>query len=97
MTEVMARYRQLQRRLWVIRWYHEGEESIEEDAVLDEMDGVWNNLTDNERDLLNQQEARCWPMEAIGWVPTPAEATRLTTPEQPSYAGFTSVAETIAA
>ena len=97
MTEVMARYRELERSLWVIRWQHEGQESIQEDTVLDEMDGAWSSLTDEERAILNQQEPRCWPMEANGWVPSPAEAARLTTPEQPSYGGFSSVAETIEA
>jgi hypothetical protein len=95
MSEAMTRYRQLERRLWVIRWRHEGEESTGEDSVLDEMDGAWAALTDEERTLLDREGPRCWPMEARGWVPTAADAACLITPEQPTYAGFASVAETI--
>ena len=95
MTRPMAHYRQLERRLWVLRWRSEGRESAEEDSTLDEMDRVWGVLTEDERSLLNREGPRCWPLDAQGWVPTLAEAAQLVTPEQPCYEGFASVAETI--
>ena len=95
MTETMADYRRLERRLWILRWRNEGRESAEEDAILDEMDRVWGALTEGERTLLNQEGPRCWPMDARGWVPTLAEVAQAVTPEQPCYEGFACVAETI--
>ena len=95
MTETMADYRRLERRLWILRWRNEGRESAEEDDLLDEMDRVWGALGPGERTLLNQEGPRCWPMDARGWVPTLAEAAQAVTPEQPCYEGFASVTETL--
>lgn len=95
MTETTGHYQRLERRLWVLRWRHEGRESVEEDRILDEMDHVWGALTEDERRLLDREGPRCWPMDARGWVPTLAEVAQAVTPEQPCYEGFASVAETI--
>lgn len=95
MTETMGLYRRLERRLWVLRWQHEGRESAEEDMILDEMDRIWAALTEDERSVLNREGPRCWPMDARGWVPTLAELAQVVTPEQPCYRGFASVTETL--
>ena len=60
----LAHYRQLERRLWMARWRHEGEESVEEDAILDEMEDAWLNLTEDERTLLNLEGPTCWFMDS---------------------------------
>ncbi len=95
MLDAPGRYRQLERRLWLARWRHEGRESSEEDTLLDEMDTAWADLSEGDRRRLNEEGSRCWPMEARGWVPTLADVAPLLTPEQPAYGGFGSVAETI--
>ena len=95
MTEAMRLYRNLERRLWFIRWQQEGRESPEEDRTLEEMEGAWNRLEDTERHRLNEEGSRCWPLEPGGWVPTLAEAANRMTPEQIAYGGFSSVEETI--
>ncbi|MGH9892175.1 MAG: hypothetical protein ACREA0_09380 [bacterium] len=95
MTDASRHYRRLEQLLWMTRWLHEGQESSEEDAILDEMDEVWDGLDEDERRLLDEEGARCWPLEANGWVPTLAEAVRIMTPEQPAYGGFASVEHTI--
>jgi hypothetical protein len=46
------------------RWRHEGEESVEEDAILDEMEDAWLNLTEDERTLLNLEGPTCWFMDS---------------------------------
>jgi len=93
-TEVMAAYRALELRLWHVRWRHEGEESPEEDAILDDMERVWLQLSDEERDLLRHEEPRCWPMDPSSWPPEPLPAT---TPTRNPwlYEGFRSPADAI--
>ncbi len=44
MSKELVRYRRLERRLWITRWRHNGEESAEEDEVLDQMDAAWMDL-----------------------------------------------------
>lgn len=46
----LKRYRQLEGRV-----RHEGRDSPEEDAILDEMDDVWWKLEESERQLLNDE------------------------------------------
>jgi len=55
MTDALSEYRILQKRLSRTRWLHQGFESEEEDAILDEMDICWWRLADQERDLLNRE------------------------------------------
>ena len=53
MTREFVHYRQLERRLWLIRWRNAGEESVEEDEVLDEMDRTWTQLSEREQAILS--------------------------------------------
>ena len=69
MTKDLAHYRQLERRLWVVRWEHEGEESLEEDKILDEMEHAWMNLSDGERAELRLEGPRCWPTDSSSLPP----------------------------
>ena len=52
MTIDLARYRELELRLWMTRWRHAGQESAEEDVILDEMEEVGLNLIEDERAVL---------------------------------------------
>ena len=52
MSEAFERYRSLERDLIYIRWRHAGLESEEEDPVLDAMEEVWYELSENEQQLL---------------------------------------------
>lgn len=94
MTEAMGTYRSLELRLWHIRWRHEEEESPEEDAILDEMERAWLKLNDEERNLLREEEPRCWPMDASSWPPEPLPST-IPTPGPWPYEGFRSPADAI--
>src|SRR5258708_1313969 len=69
MFKGLAQYRQLEIRLWWTRWRYEGQESAEEDALLDEMDHIWLNLTDHERSLLRVGSPRCWPDDPTSLPP----------------------------
>jgi len=55
MTREFVHYRQLERRLWLIRWRNAGEESVEEDEVLDEMDRTWTQLSEREQAILRTE------------------------------------------
>lgn len=57
MPTALERYRQLQKKLDHIRDV-QGENSPHEDSVLDEMDGVWAELTDAEIESLNSDPPR---------------------------------------
>lgn len=95
MTRDLASYRQLERRLWVIRWRHEGRESAEEDAILDEMEAAWMDLSDDDRGLLNHEGPTCWPMDSS--LPPPSFTEVLYPPASTrwTYEGFHSPAEAI--
>lgn len=47
-------YTQMLEMLRAVRLKHDGKESIEEDRLLDQMDGVWVDLRPNERDRLSR-------------------------------------------
>jgi hypothetical protein len=57
MTKELVRYRRLERRLWMIRWRHDGEESTEEDEILHEMDSAWMDLSESEPRILRLFQA----------------------------------------
>ena len=95
MTEHLTRYRQLERRLWMTRWRHEGRESAEEDTILDEMEMVWNDLPDEERRVLREEGPRCWPTESSSIPPQLADASYVSSPTPWTYEGFHSPAEAI--
>ena len=95
MTKDLARYHQLERRLWMARWRQEGQESEEEDAILDQMDQAWMNLTDDEQALLRLEGPRCWPTESSSFPPQLAERLYASAPTSWAYEGFHSPAEAI--
>lgn len=65
----LAEYRVLEKRLFECRC-HNATGSDAEDPILDEMDGVWQDLTDEERALLDSEPPRCWPKAKIVAVGT---------------------------
>jgi hypothetical protein len=93
LTREFVHYRQLERRLWLVRWRNAGEESVEEDEVLDEMDTAWRQLS--ERELLRAEGPRCWPMDPSALPPQFADARWIAEPEAWAYEGFDSAAQTI--
>ena len=95
MSEVLALYHQLELRLWTTRWRHEGAESAEEDAILDEMEQAWLKLGDEERTLLSKEGPRCWPMEPSPWPPDLVNVPRVFAPSPWPYEGFTSPEDAI--
>ena len=95
MTREFVRYRQLERRLWLIRWRNAGDESVEEDEVLDEMDRAWIELSEREQAILRAEGPRCWPMDASALPPQFADARWIAEPEAWAYEGFDSAAQTI--
>lgn len=97
MTGQLAAYRKLERRLWMARWTHEGQESPEEDLILDEMDSAWLALTSDEQEILRLEGPRCWPTDSPSTQP-PTLAERRSNSEDPtpwSYQGFSSPGEAI--
>lgn len=95
MTKDLAHYRQLERRLWMTRWRHEGQESAEEDAILDEMEAAWMNLNEDERALLNLEGPTCWPTESSSLPPQLTDTLYASAPTPWAYEGFHSPAEAI--
>ena len=72
MSEALTEHRSLERKLVHIRWINAGCESAEEDALLEQMDEVWWDLTDEERAAINKEPPksliRTWPdAGANGW------------------------------
>ena len=62
MSEALESYRNFQSRLKYIREFHFGQNSTEEDQILEEMDVVWTQLTEEERDLIRAEgPKRFWP------------------------------------
>jgi len=94
MTEYFLQYRDLEHRLWMTRWKHAGEESPEEDAILDDMEVVWKQLSDEEHSVLNAEGPTCWPMDPQS---TPPQFTyqRDASLARWKYEGFSSPVETI--
>ncbi len=90
MSKELLRYRQLERRLWMTRWRHEGEESDEEDAILDEMEIAWMDLSESEQATLRTQGPRCWPMDSASLPPQFADALYVSEPAAWVYEGFAS-------
>jgi len=94
-TEDLARYRQLERRLWMARWKHGEQESAQEDALLDEMEDVWTKLTADEQALLRTEGPRCWPTESSSLPPWLSDTLYASGPTSWTYEGFRSPTETI--
>ena len=92
MTESLAQYRRLERRLWMCRWKHAGAESAEEDGILDEMEQVWMTLGAEERASSLGEGPRCWPMESSVEAPRLDDGSYGTAWQ---YEGFHSATEAI--
>ena len=97
MTDQLDSYRKLERRLWMARWMHEGQESPQEDDVLDEMDATWRTLTNEEQEMLRLEGPRCWPTDCPAFHPPTLAEGRPNSPAQTpwSYQGFSSPYQTI--
>lgn len=95
MTKDLAQYRQLELRLWMVRWRHAGEESAGEDAILDEMEDTWLNLAEDERNLLRLEGPRCWPTDFSSLPPRLSDVPDLSAPTAWVYEGFHSPGEAI--
>src|ERR1017187_2459961 len=91
----LTHYRQLERRLWMTRWRYEGQESPEEDAILNEMEGVWMNLNEGERALLRLEGPRWRPTESSSLSPQLADTMYAPALTPWAYEGFHSPAEAI--
>jgi len=95
MSKELVRYRRFERRLWMTRWRHHGEESAEEDAILDEMELAWMDLSESEQALLRTERSRCWPMDLSALPPQFADARYVSEPEAWAYEGFPSALQAI--
>jgi hypothetical protein len=95
MTKELIRYRQLERQLWLTRWRRQGEESAEENGILDEMELAWMNLSDSDQALLRTEAPRCWPMDSTALPPQFADAPYVCEPEAWTYEGFASPLQAI--
>lgn len=73
MSEAFKRYRSLERDLIYIRWQHAGLESEEEDSILEDMDVVWYELSEEEQQLLYSEGTKSLirdastPLSHSGW------------------------------
>jgi len=95
MSKELLRYRQLERRLWMTRWRHAGEESAGEDAILDEMEITWMDLSESEQAILRTEGPRCWPMDSLSMPPQFADARYVSEPAAWAYEGFASPQDAI--
>ena len=71
MTEALARYRELEEELVLVRWVNRGMESEAEDRLLDTMEDVWWQLGAQERHQLQSE-----PSRSLIWDTTAARPPR---------------------
>lgn len=95
MSKEFVRYRRLERRLWMTRWRHAGNESAEEDETLDEMESAWMDLSESEQAILRTEGPRCWPTDFSALPPQFMDARYVSEPEAWAYEGFPSPLEAI--
>lgn len=62
MSYALDRYRILEAALVLHRHQH-GTGSPEEEVILEEMTDLWWELTDEEREILSEEEPKRWPKE----------------------------------
>ena len=55
MSDALQRHRALERELIYIRWKHAGLESGEEESILDAMEEIWYDLSEEEQNELNNE------------------------------------------
>jgi hypothetical protein len=58
MSNALSQYRELEDQLVYVRWLNRGAESDEEDRLLDEMEEVWWQLEEHERETLQAEAPR---------------------------------------
>ena len=58
MSEFLEKYRELEGDLANLRWLNGGVESAEEEPILDEMEALWHDLSAEEQDMLNKENAQ---------------------------------------
>ena len=58
MSDALSRYRSLERKLIHTRWMNLGYESAEEDVLLEDMDEVWCQLSEEERNMANKERPK---------------------------------------
>lgn len=95
MSKDLVRYRRLERRLWMLRWRHQGEESAAEDGLLDEMEVAWMDLSESEQVILRTEGPRCWPTDWSALPPQFEDARYVSEPESWAYEGFPSPLQAI--
>lgn len=69
MSEAFERYRSLEHDLIHIRWQHAGFESEEEDSILEDMDVVWYELSEEEQQLLYSEGTKSLIRDARATLP----------------------------
>lgn len=55
MNNVMEKYQAFQEKLAYLRWINLGRESAQEDALLEQMDDVWWELSSEEKNTLSSK------------------------------------------
>lgn len=96
MTDKLEHYRSLQRRLWLVRMAGDSApHETPEDGLLDEMDGVWLQLSDAEREKLRAEGPVCWPLEAAVDPPQLPAGSPSAAPAPWAYEGFQSPSATV--
>ena len=55
MSDALQQHRALERELIYIRWKHAGLESEEEESILDTMEEIWYELSEEEQNELNSE------------------------------------------
>lgn len=55
MSDALQQHRDLERELIYIRWKYAGLESEEEDSILDAMEDIWYELSEEEQNELNSE------------------------------------------
>ncbi len=69
MSEAFERYRSLEHDLIHIRWQHAGFDSEEEESILEDMDVVWYELSEEEQQLLYSEGAKSLIRDARATLP----------------------------
>lgn len=69
MSKAFQIYRALERDLIYLRWQHAGFESEEEDPILDAMEAVWYELSEEEQQVLYAEGTRSLIRNANGNSP----------------------------
>ena len=69
MSAPLDHYRKLEERLRYLRWLSQGLESVQEDTLLEEMDDVWWELSEEERAIAEAERPRSLIRDGLGNAP----------------------------